>query len=250
MYLFSDLDNTLIYSHRNSFFQDRVAVEYLNNSVQSYMTEYAYSFFSSCKEITLIPITTRTVEQYMRLANTFKGFGCKYALVCNGGLLLENNEINKAWKSETLLLAKDEISDFKKAEAYFMNKFASRSVHFSEDIMVYVKTERPEEVCSELTDALNDAKLNIFCDARKVYCTPLSVNKGSGLKRFSALKCIQYAAAAGDGTQDISMLEAAALAFIPKKLTDRIKNENKRVADDSVVFSDFICDEAKRILRY
>ena len=43
-YFFSDLDNTLVYSHRVSLPGERIAVEYLNDHIQSYMTKKTYDF--------------------------------------------------------------------------------------------------------------------------------------------------------------------------------------------------------------
>lgn len=87
-YFFSDLDNTLVYSHRVLLPGERIAVEYLNDHIQSYMTKKTYDFFSKSNGVFLIPATTRTCEQYARLSETFARFGCRYALVCNGGILL------------------------------------------------------------------------------------------------------------------------------------------------------------------
>ena len=55
----------------------------------------------------------------MRLSETFARFGCRYALVCNGGILLDNNEIDLEWLSETKRIAGDELSDLKEASELF-----------------------------------------------------------------------------------------------------------------------------------
>ena len=60
-YFFSDLDNTLVYSHRVSLPGERIAVEYLNDHIQSYMTKKTYDFFSKSIGVFLIPTTTRTL---------------------------------------------------------------------------------------------------------------------------------------------------------------------------------------------
>lgn len=54
-YFFSDLDNTLVYSHRVSLPGERIAVEYLNDHIQSYMTKKTYDFFSKSNGVFLIP---------------------------------------------------------------------------------------------------------------------------------------------------------------------------------------------------
>ena len=241
-YFFSDLDNTLVYSHRVSLPGERIAVEYLNDRIQSYMTKKTYDFFSESNRVFLIPTTTRTCEQYARLSETFARFGCRYALVCNGGILLDNNEIDSEWLSESKRIAGDELLDLKEASELYLRFFQKESIHYANDIMLYAKTDTPASDAARLTSILNTKSLNVFYDSRKVYCIPASINKGNAMKRFSNRMGITRTIAAGDSVPDIPMLNIANIAIVPNNLGNAIEHAQKYVAGNSQRFSDYICD--------
>ena len=242
IYFFSDLDSTLVYSHRHTLPGERVVVEYLHDHIQSYMTKKTYDFLLQSEDIFLIPTTTRTVEQYSRLAETFSRFGCEYALVCNGGLLLVNNEIDQEWFEETRRMAGNELSSLEKADELIHRMYQSKSVHSIKDLMVYVKTETPPEDADKIAKQVDLTKLNVYFDKHKVYCIPASINKGSAIRRFSERMGINWSVAAGDSIPDIPMLNAANAAILPAEIDKSVANNQKYVTDDSNIFSDYICD--------
>lgn len=245
---FSDLDNTLVYSHRASLPGERIVVEYLHDHIQSYMTKKTYDFFSESNGVLLVPTTTRTCEQYARLSETFTKFGCRYALVCNGGILLDNNEIDSEWLSETKRIAGDELSYLKEASESSLSLFQKESIHYANDIMLYAKTDSPASDAARLTSKLNTKSLNVYYDSRKVYCIPASINKGNAMKRLSNRMGITQTIAAGDGIPDISMLRIANLAILPHNLLDAVEHKQKYIAENSHCFSDYICDVLSEIV--
>lgn len=247
-YFFSDLDNTLVYSHRASLPGERIVVEYLNDCIQSYMTKKTYDFFSKSNEVFLIPTTTRTCEQYARLSGTFAKFGCRYALVCNGGILLDNNKIDLGWLSETKKIAGDELSDLKKASELALRFFQKESIHYANDLMLYVKTDTPALDAARLTSTLNTKSLNVYYDSRKVYCIPASINKGNAMKRFSDRMGITRTIAAGDSVPDIPMLEISDLAILPYNLSNSVEHVQKFVTENSQCFSDYICEVLSKMV--
>lgn len=245
---FSDLDNTLVYSYRSSLLSERIIAEYLNGHIQSYMTKKTFNFLTEADELRLIPITTRTREQYARLSETFMKFRCRYVLVCNGGILLDYNEVDSAWLAETKMIAGDELSDLREAEQLILSEFPEQSVHLVDGIMVYAKTDEPALEASRLSKVLNETNINVYYDSRKVYCIPSSINKGTALERFAARKGIPWSVAAGDGIPDIPMLEAANVAILPGELSNAVIKPQKYVADNSQCFSDYICDVLSDLL--
>lgn len=42
--LFTDIDNTLLYSYRREIGENKVVVEHINGKIQSYMTKRSYDF--------------------------------------------------------------------------------------------------------------------------------------------------------------------------------------------------------------
>lgn len=247
-YFFSDLDNTLVFSHRVSLPGERIVVEYLNDCIQSYMTKKTYDFFSESNGIFLIPTTTRTCEQYARLSETFAKFGCRYALVCNGGILLDNNEIDLEWLSETKRIAGEELSALNDARDIFSRFFPKESIHYANDIMLYAKTDTPALDAARLTSILNTKSLNVYYDSRKVYCIPASITKGTAMKRFSNRMGITRTIAAGDSIPDIPMLGISDLAILPYNLSNSVEHVRKYVAENSQCFSDYICDVLSEIV--
>ncbi|MCI8578321.1 MAG: HAD hydrolase family protein [Lachnospiraceae bacterium] len=250
IYFFSDLDNTLVYSHRISLPGKYIVVEHLNECVQSHMTKKTFDFLSRCSQIQLIPTTMRTGEQYARLSGIFMKFRCRYALICNGGILLDNNKIDSLWTAETRQIAKDEIPALETAAAWIRGEFPEQSFHWVNGIMIYVRADNPEQMAYDLSRILDGTRLTVYYDSRKVYCVPSSVNKGAALKRFMAREGIDWSIAAGDGIPDIPMLEAANMAILPDRLSGMVENPQQCVLTGPQCFSDFICDELSGLLSF
>ena len=85
--LFTDLDNTLIYSKKIDI-EDKISVEIYDGDDNSFMSRYSYELLHRLnKSILFVPVTTRTIIQYSRIE-----FGIlpRYSLCANGGVLLEN----------------------------------------------------------------------------------------------------------------------------------------------------------------
>ena len=82
-----DMDNTLIYSYKHDIGREKINVELYNGREISYITKRTFELLNEIKKrFLIVPTTTRTKQQYERI---FLGIGLiKYALVCNGGVLL------------------------------------------------------------------------------------------------------------------------------------------------------------------
>ncbi len=237
---FADLDNTLIYSHRREIRGEKFAVEWLHDREQSYMTKKTYEYLLSAKNINAVPLTSRTIEQYSRLSGISEKLGWRYALVCNGGILLKDGKICTKWLDETYGLAENAESELKRSAELL--RAENKVIHETEKIMVYAGVEEPQKVEMKLKSELDTELLHIYSDNRKVYCLPKEINKGNAVKRF--LKCglaCGFTAAAGDGEQDISMLESVETAIVPEFLAERVNNRSLYKPECDEVFSDGIC---------
>lgn len=242
---FSDLDNTLIYSHRTPPPGEIVAVEFLNGHVQSYMTQKTYEFLAKSNEVLLVPTTTRTTTQYARLADTFNKFGCRYALVCNGGVLLINNMVDPEWITETKRIAGAELAFLNEAEKKLLTYFPEHYVHSVDGIMLYAKTDSPATDADRLSSTVDTRKISIYYDSRKVYFIPSSINKGNAIRRFLSRISSSWTIAAGDSEMDVPMLNAVDTAILPHSLSEAIESNSKYVAGPSACLSDYICDVIK-----
>ncbi len=222
-------------------------VEYINGKVQSYMTERSYTYFTSMKDTEIIPVTTRTKAQYDRLSELTAKLGVRYAIICNGGILLENGEIDRQWLSETYELIGNAADELRKATEK-MKSLSVREVHEIEDIMIYTVTDSPEAMKASLTETLDTQLVTVFSDNRKVYCIPSVINKGSAVRRFNARFGYCRNIAAGDGVQDIPMLEAADIPICAADNEKYVKSAHKIIADTSAVFSDSVCYATEQLL--
>ena len=161
-------------------------------------------------------------------------------------ILLENGEINSKWLEQTYKLAEKAGNELKKCDD-IMSKLSDREVHTVEHIMSYVVCDDAETAEKDLKNNSDSTLVTVFRDNRKVYCVPSIINKGNAVKRFAEMfgECLSIGA--GDGEQDISMLEYVDIPIAAQSIGSRIKNANKIVCDDSKVFTDSICNELLKL---
>lgn len=246
--LFSDIDNTLIQSHRHTYHGQKVWVEYLNGHEQSYMPQNTYDYFRSQNWLKVIPVTTRTKTQYERLTDLGNSLGWDMVLICNGAILLKNGKEDCSWTEESLQMSMEDRKAFIQLSQAVHGIVDSSQIIEISDIMLYVKTEKVEEMYNYLFSVMDSEHIEIHKDARKVYCFPKSLNKGTAIermmKRLAQTSCI----AAGDSEFDISMLEKASIALCPEKLSQSI-SIHRRIIPCSDIFPDTICHELEKIKR-
>lgn len=239
--LFADIDNTLIYSHRLTITSPKRVVEFLNGKEQSYMTEFTYSFLTGKHDLQIVPVTTRTLQQYQRLENLILDLGCEYSLICNGAILLNYFQIDQAWYEETLRMIESEIPEIAKAEKW-MKKYCNDGITYSAcGLFVYSKCMNPQDLALFLRQYVDTEKVDVMYDHRKLYCIPKSINKGIAIKRFSQRFNVGDSIAIGDSSFDISMLNQASVSIVPQKLGFDVQNKNTIICDAERLFSDEIC---------
>lgn len=247
----TDLDNTLIYSYKHDIGEQKRCVELYQGREISYITQETYRLLrmlSGQKEqVLIVPTTTRTVEQYQRIDLGVGSF--RYALACNGGVLLVNecaccaNERtdicnfahkkeeswyrgswemireDESWYRVSLGLIQDSVGELRRALGILdrdpRRNFALR---FIRDLFVFTKCREPEAVVTDLKKTLNVGLVDVFNNGVKVYVVPKVLNKGKAVERFREYVGADYVIAAGDSEFDISMLEAADLGFAPPAL--------------------------------
>ena len=185
--LLTDLDNTMIYSHHRVIDEPKIVVEHLNGREQSYMTEFTYEFLYSSEWLRVIPITTRTEQQYRRIECASK-LRFKYAIVCNGGKLLANGVEDKEWTRQTYTKAQDKYEYLDDAIQRLTNLCKDDVIHRPDDYMVYAKCNNPEEVYEKLKYHLDSTKVSVQRDDRKVYIFINGISKGNAVKRLK-LSC-------------------------------------------------------------
>lgn len=242
----TDLDNTLIYSYKHDIGENKRCVEIYQGREISFVTQETYRLLhklSECREqVLIVPTTTRTAEQYARIDMGVGGF--RYALVCNGGVLLtsgtddhiadtiaDNNAIvreDEKWYRDSLEMIQDSVGELRRALSLLdADPRRTFELRFVRDLFVYTKCGEPEAVVNDLKKVLNAEMVDIFNNGVKVYVVPKALNKGKAVARFRKYVGADYVIAAGDSVFDVSMLEAADLGFAPPELARRYPFSDK-----------------------
>ena len=213
--LCTDLDNTIIYSYKHDIGNEKMNVELYKEREISFITKQTFELLKKVKEeFLVIPTSTRTIEQYERINLKIGTF--KYALVCNGSVLLVDGKKDKDWYEESLRLAKPSNLEVKKALEYLENdKRRTFELRYIEDLFVFTKCDEAETVVNELREYLDKSLVNVFNNKEKVYVLPTLLSKGKAIERLKKYLKVEFIIAAGDSEFDISMVEAADVGLVP-----------------------------------
>lgn len=247
--LFSDLDNTLIFSHRRRTDAEKVLAERLNGREQAFMTRRTLDFLrASSPALTLVPVTTRTAEQYARIFLFETDLHVERALVCNGGILLENGQVDENWLLETRRLVEDAREPLERARRQLGRLLGEERAMFPNELFLYgvlASVEEARDVAARLEEACSDAQLCVAADSRKVYVIPAAMSKGVAVRRYeNRFGAIHPTVCAGDGMLDVPLLEQADYAVSTRRvphLAGRFRH-----VDAGVVLSDELCEVLRR----
>lgn len=213
----SDLDNTLLYSRRHRRAGD-LCVEHLAGEEQGFMNPLAVTRLRRvCAATRFIPVTTRSVEQYRRIAWP-EGTEPEYAVTTNGTVLLHNGAEDAAWRADVapvVAAAQEELARLHALHAENPAFLRCRIVDGAY-LFVYCADHVDAEACAAACRA--GTHLDVLCSGRKIYFFPQGLDKGAALcglrRRFSPARVC----AAGDSTIDLPLLAAADCAFAPRDL--------------------------------
>lgn len=228
----TDLDNTIIYSYKHDLGPDKSCVEIYQDREISFVTAKTAGLLQKVKEkVLIVPTTTRTAEQYNRIR---LGIGeVQYALVCNGGILLENGVENQEWYEESLSLIQNCRQELQKSEQLLLADrdrcFEIRNIN---RLFVFTKSQNPMESVRKLKNHLNTDLVDIFSNGIKVYVIPKQLSKGMAVKRFQKRVRADLVVAAGDSEFDLPMLREADIALAPESLA-----ENESLPENTVVLN-------------
>lgn len=237
---FTDLDNTLIFSHRHSCDSPFVWIEYFKGNQQSWITKKSYDFFCAPHSFKTIPVTTRSFDQYIRLKDMAEAFRWDKALIYNGAVLLNNGSEDKEWTEESMALADSDRSALSDACSCVQSFAQDKDIIIKDGLMFYVKTDNAQNVLADLKARYHDSGLYFGRDSRKVYCIPGQLNKGAAVRRFIRRFGGTPFSAAGDSEFDVPMLNEADISFCSDMITDIVKKDNKYIFSGSSG-SDRIC---------
>lgn len=243
----TDLDNTLIYSYKRDIGADKRCVEVYQGREISFITQETFRLLGEVKRRAMIvPVTTRTVEQYQRIDLGLGTF--PYALTCNGGVLLADGAEEAEWYQESLRLIADSRQELLRAVEFLEHeKRRTFEVRFVRELFVFTKCEEPEKVVSELKNIFDGTLVDIFHNGIKVYVVPKKLNKGTAVKRFRNYIGADSVIAAGDSEFDISMLEAADCGIAAPELSEHYHfGKNVKCPPAGKLFSENVLETVLR----
>lgn len=196
----TDLDRTMIYSKRMfdiEKIKNVTLVETLDGKDITYMSNYALKELEELnKQIYVIPTTTRSFEQFMRI-KTFKY--CKYAIVANGGTILYNGKVLKEWEEHISDILKNYTIEMENMKKFLNNQSViTREATLVDGKFVFTKTDDIEK-CEKILEEKLDKKLWNYCfQGDKVYIIPKEVTKSNAINYLKNLLNEKILAVAGD----------------------------------------------------
>lgn len=226
-----DLDRTVIYSTNalGLTMPDREAprllcVEVYQNLPLSYLTERAAVLLAQLAErTTLVPVTTRTAEQFHRVQLPLPAPNKqtrRYAITSNGGQILVDGEPDPAWAAQ-IARAVGGCASLREIQQHLAEVSSPDfvdAVRTASDLFVYAVVQReklPIGWVEELTDfgAANGWQVSV--QGRKVYLVPKPLTKSAAIAELRQRTGAEVVLAAGDSLLDKEMLEVADLAVRP-----------------------------------
>ena len=227
-----DLDNTLIHSHRHKNDGD-ICIEILNDKQQSFITPHTRELIAKLPDnITLLPVTTRSIEQYMRIQWENSP---EYALVTNGTVLLKNNI---PFLAEDISKYVSEIESLKEK----INPDDFLKVKFVDNMYLFAYCDENSDVKALAEKYSAMTSLNTQYSGRKIYFFPPPADKGKAVKKFAESYNFDFIVSAGDSPIDFPMLEISGISIVPYEISEKIKNPNIKICPDNMIFSDFILE--------
>lgn len=219
MILAMDLDRTLIFSERfikehNNSFEDVELVEEKDGKPISYISKEVLNKLReliSIKDLTIVPITSRTLEETYRIKfiNMFK-----YIICDSGGMMIKNSTIVSEYDS--YINSKNYREEMMEL---LMNIEELESVTYAricDSRFIFGKTDNPNMFdleCQEICDKYTNFRINRV--GNKWYAIPEHFNKAIALRFLMRMINDKTLIASGDSLMDATMLSIADYATVP-----------------------------------
>jgi hypothetical protein len=219
-----DLDQTLIYSRRafrlppGTPEPELRVVEVYDGAPLSYVTARAADLLRRLAGATeLVPVTTRTLEQYRRVD---VGVRPRFAVTANGGTLLVDGQPDLAWARAVrhrLAESGRPLPEVRELAEQIADPSWVRTVRVADDFFVYLVAHE-RELIPDLTDLETEllaAGWALSVQGRKVYLVPSVLTKEAALAEVAGRCGVAHVAAAGDSLLDAGLLDSADAAVRP-----------------------------------
>ncbi len=237
--LFSDLDGTLIFSAKLRQVGD-IVIEFKDGEPISCITARQSELFPRLAGV--IPVTTRSVEQYRRIELARFGFSPEYALCDNGGTLLVDGEPDAEWSGWSRGIFAEceaELSRFR--ELMEQDPRRSFETRLIDGLFLFTKSKEPPQTLEYLG---RGELCESFFTGEKVYVVPKKLSKGEAVKRLAKKLGLSEFAAAGDSLMDLPMLNAAATAVFTENIPAELVAAREKIRRPREGFPEFVTEFA------
>ena len=226
-----DLDNTLIHSYKQKQDED-VCIEWIQGREQGFISRNAFNQIECIEEKSeFVPVTTRSIEQYLRI-KWGKKVKPQYAITTNGAVLLDGEAPDVSWKNESESM----LSGYKEELADILNRLENGDDYIRcrmvDSMYVFAYRKEGVDTDNKVKSYADRTSLKVVSSGKKIYFFPPEFNKGNALIRLAKRLEADIIIAAGDSEIDIPMLELADIAYCKNGIICKISNPNKRCFTD------------------
>ena len=239
-----DIDNTLISSHRHPH-GGWPCVEWLGGREQAYMSPGTARLLEGLPPgLTLVPATTRSREQYLRLRLPGK---MPLALTANGADLLVDGTPDPAWRAGSDARIAPWRGELDRLLAILEGQGPLTSLRIVDGAFLFAGCPDGDGARRVAASLAGRTSLGIAVTGRKLYLLPPPLDKGAALIRLTRRLGAKRTAAAGDSAMDLPMLRAADVAIAPRSLAGDLP-EGAFLCPEDRVFSEFALETAMGLL--
>lgn len=222
--LTSDLDRTLIFSNRTKLDDgDYLTVEQVRGVDSSFMSSKTHALLTELHQlINLVPVTTRSLEQYRRITVFQTDILPEFAVTTNGGVVLRNGQVDEYWQQLVATKMADLPLLFDDVRTKFASYLSGASVERVDPVdglffVGYLDLKIfDRDAMMDFKKTLEKERWTCYLQGRKLYIMPDFLTKGSAVQYIKSLSDYDWHGAAGDSQQDVSMMLIADEYFIPQ----------------------------------
>lgn len=214
----ADLDRTLLFTRKQlTDGPPVVAAEYRQGAPFSFLTAGALTALRALQRRCVFLVNTmRGLEQAKRVS--FVGDGsCRYLALQNGLALYRDGVLDRDWADYVRRTVEDLPLDLDGGIRWIERSLPGLqglSKRYDYLAVFFVADEGFDGACcAALARALAQAGWSMFRQRRKLYLSPLAIDKGAVLRRVRALEGGDEAAGFGDSWFDLPMLRESREAY-------------------------------------
>lgn len=221
----SDIDDTLLFPKSVACIPEAELISVTNSNEKPLaLSLRAFEILQKINEMaTFIPVTSRSIEQYVRI-NLFKDeIKPRFAIVTNGATLFVDGVISKEYQEYFLAHVGEKAFMYKKIVEQFLAQFPKELVERVRWVdetfcLINVVSDKNEDqdvlsVAQKCLPQNSDCSLSL--QRKKLYILPDYVNKMRAVDYVVERYGLTLAVAAGDAVMDDAMLKAAHKGIVP-----------------------------------